>query len=737
MIIDQIVDKRYRLIKPINSSILGQTYLATDTHRPKSPQCLVREIRLSNFKKENREVILSLFQEKAEKIYRLSQHNGLLNLLAYSEENNNIYLVEDYIVGLSLNQELAIVKFLPEVEVIKILKDVLEILAFIHGHGETHGKITPANLIRRELDGKLVLINFWLERKITIILEENEGLLISKNGSQNNSDSLLYIPLEESQKELDKNSDIYALGIIAIQALTGLSTQDLLKQKQTNKTLGLEIPWQNLQVCSLSLSNIIDKMVNSQGKQHYDSASEALTELKNIVIFTKKNILSKLETIITVPQEIDTPTPPPQLSNNTKIRLIAGLIVITIAGVAIAYFWHWQFIFKAQALYKQSRELAKQGDQQAAIANYTQALQLNPQNAAIYYQRGNSYYSQRAYEKAIKDYTAAITIKENYHTYYQRALTYYELGDNEKAITDLTQTLRIYPKYTQAYQKRGRIYDKIGDYKNAIQDYSQSIKLNPQHSDAYLHRGIARAAIGDQAGAISDYTQTIKLNPSNAQAYESRGIAQFEIADYQSAITDYDRVLELKPDYSDTYTKRCSAYLKLANYRAAIKDCHQAIEINSQDSLAYHNQCIAYLNLGEYQKAAENCSITIDMNPENAEAYKNRGRVRSASGDLSGAIEDLTTTIKINPDNSFAYSDRGIIFLDIGNYHQAIEDFDQAIKINPSNAIAYYNRGIILSELQEIQAAIADLRQSANLFLEQGRTKNYQNSQNMLEKLLQ
>ncbi|NEP42055.1 MAG: serine/threonine protein kinase, partial [Okeania sp. SIO2H7] len=74
MIIDQIVDQRYRLIKPINSSILGQTYLATDTHRPKSPQCLVREIRLSNFKKENREVILSLFQEKAEKIYRLSQH---------------------------------------------------------------------------------------------------------------------------------------------------------------------------------------------------------------------------------------------------------------------------------------------------------------------------------------------------------------------------------------------------------------------------------------------------------------------------------------------------------------------------------------------------------------------------------------------------------------------------------------------------------------------------------------
>ncbi|NET46534.1 tetratricopeptide repeat protein [Okeania sp. SIO2B3] len=737
MIIDQIVDKRYRFIKPINSNILGKTYLATDTHRPNSPQCLVKEIRLSNFKQKNQEVILSIFHEKAEKIYCLSQHNGLPNLLAYSEENNNIYLVEDYILGLSLTKELAIGKLLPEVEVIKILKDVLEILAFIHSHGETHGKITPKNLIRRELDGKLVLINFGLKREITRILEQNEKLLILKNGSQNNSNSFANIPLEESQKEIDKNSDIYALGIIAIQTLTGLSTQDLLKQQQTSNTLGLEIPWQNLQVCSLNLSNIIDKMINNQDKQHYNSASEALTELNNIVVSTENNILSKPETIITIPQKIDIPTPQPQPRNNRKIRLIASLTVITIAGIAIAYFWKLQFIFKAQALYNYGRELAKQGEQQAAIANYTQALQLNPQNGAIYYQRGNSYYSQRVYEKAIQDYTAAIKITKNYNTYYQRALTYYELGDNEKAITDLTQTLRIRPKYSQAYQKRGLIYDKIGDYKNAIQDYSQSIKINPQNSDAYLHRGIARAAIGDQVGAISDYTQTIKLNPKNAQAYKSRGIAQFEIEDYQGAIADYDRALELKPDYSDAYTKRCSAYLKLANYQVAINNCHQAIKINANDSLAYHNQCISYLNLGEYQKAAENCSVTIEMNPENAEAYRNRGRARSASGDLSGAIKDLTTTIKINPNHSIAYSDRGIIFSDIGNYNQAIEDFTQAIKLNPSNAIAYYHRGMILSERQEIQAAIADLRQSANLFLEQGRIKNYQNSQNTIEQLLQ
>ena len=87
--IGKIVDKRYYLIEPISSSLLGQTYLAEDTHRPGSPQCVIREIQLGNFSSENQEVILSLFQEKIEKIFSLSQHDGLPNLLAHFQENNN------------------------------------------------------------------------------------------------------------------------------------------------------------------------------------------------------------------------------------------------------------------------------------------------------------------------------------------------------------------------------------------------------------------------------------------------------------------------------------------------------------------------------------------------------------------------------------------------------------------------------------------------------------------------
>ncbi len=740
MMIGQIVDKRYRFIKPISSTILGQTYLAADTHRPGSPQCLVREIQLCNFNSKNRETILSLFQEKLEKIFSLSQDEGLPNLLAYFEENNNIYLVEDYIVGLSITEELARDKPLFEGEVIKILKEVLEVLVLIHGQGETHGKIKPGNLVRRILDGKLFLINFGLEREIQRILELNQEPLISENYSQNNSDSLLYIPLDKNQQEVNKKNDIYALGIIAIQALTGLSPQDLLKQKQTNNSPGIEIPWQNLQVCSLALSDIIDKMVNSQGEQNYESATELLAELSKISVSVDTEILSQPETIITASQEkiqeINIPSPPPQPTNNKKIILIASLAFITIVGAAIAYFWRYQFIVKAQALYNQGRELVKQGKQQAAIANYTEALKLNPQNALTYYQRGNSYYSQRAYEKAIKDYTAAIKIKPNYNdAYYQRGLIYYQLNDNEKAITDLTQTLRINPNYTNAYNKRGQIYYKIGDYKNAIQDYSQSIRLNPKDSNTYINRGITRGRIGDTAGAISDYTQAIKLNPNQVQAYHTRGKSHLEMADYQGAIADYNRVLELKPDDSDAYTNRCSAYLNLVNHQAAISDCKQAIEINPQNDLAYNHRCIAYFNLGEYRRAIEDCSIAIDINNENAKAYINRGLTQSARGYLQEAIEDFTTAIKINPQNFLAYNHRGILFSEMGNYNQAIQDFSQAIKLNPSNAKAYYNRGIILYELQDLPAAVADFRQSANLSLEQGKIKDYQNSLNMIEKL--
>ncbi|MGD1713089.1 tetratricopeptide repeat protein [Dapis sp. BLCC M172] len=735
MMIGQIVDKRYRFIQPISSTILGQTYLATDTHRPGSPQCVVREIQLGNFNSENREVILSLFEEKIEKIYSLSQHEGLPNLLAYFEENNNIYLVEDYIVGLSIREELAQNKPLLEAEVINILKEVLEVLVLIHSQGETHGKIKPGNLIRRILDGKLFLINFGLEREIQRILELNQEPLISENYNQNNSDSLLYIPLDKNQQELDKKSDIYALGIIAIQALTGLSPQDLLKQKQANNTPGIEIPWQNLQVCSLALSDIIDKMVNSQSKQNYESATEVLTELSKISVSVDNQILSKPETITTKPEAREIQSTPPQPKPNKKNILIVGSTFITIVGVAIAL-WQYQFIVKAETLYKQGQELAKQGKQPAAIANYTEALKLNPKNASVYYQRGNSYYSQRAYEKAIKDYTTAIKIKGNYNdAYYQRALVYYELDNNEKAITDLTQTLRINPNYTKAYNKRGQIYYEIGDYKNAIQDYSQSMRLNPKDSNTYINRGTARGTIGDRVGAISDYTQAIKFNPNDVQAYHHRGNSHLEMAKYQDAIADYARVLELKPDDSDAYTNKCSAYLNLANHQAAISNCNQAIKINPENDLAYNHRCIAYFNLGEYQRATEDCSIAIGIDNKNAKAYINRGLAQSANGYFQAAIEDFTTAIKINPQDVLAYNHRGILFSEIGNYNQAIQDFSQIIKLNPSNAKAYYNRGIILYELQELPAAVADFRESANLSLEQGKIKDYQNSLNMIEKL--
>ncbi|MGD1804670.1 tetratricopeptide repeat protein [Dapis sp. BLCC M126] len=733
--IGQIVDKRYCFIQPISLTILGQTYLAADTHRPGSPQCVVREIQLGNFNSENREIILSLFQEKVEKIYSLSTHEGLPNLLAYFEENNNIYLVEDYIVGISITEELARDKPLLEGEVINILKEVLEVLVLIHSQGETHGKIKPGNLVRRILDGKLFLINFGLEREIQRILELNQEPLISENHSQHNSDSLLYIPLDKNQEKLDKKNDIYALGIIAIQALTGLSPQDLLKQKQTNNTPGIEVPWQNLQVCSLALSDIIDKMVNSQSEEGYESPTEVLAELSKISVSVHNEILLQPETVTTKLEVREIQSAPPQPRHSKKNILIAGSAFITIAGVAIAL-WQYQPIAEAQVLYKEGQELAKQGKQEAAIANYTEALKLNSKNASIYYQRGNSYYFQRAYEKAIKDYTAAIKIKANYNdAYYQRGLIYYELDNNEKAITDLTQTLRINPNYAKAYNKRGQIYYEIGDYKNAIQDYSQSMRLNPKDSNTYINRGTARGTIGDRGGAISDYTQAIKINPNDVQAYHHRGKSHLEIADYQSAIVDYDRVLELKPDDTDAYTNRCSAYLNLANHQAAISDCNQAIEINPQNDLAYNHRCIAYFNLGKHQRATEDCSIAIGIDNENAKAYINRGLAQFANGYLQAAIEDFTTAIKINSQDSLAYNHRGILFSEIGNYNQAIEDFSQAIKLNPSNAKAYYNRGIILYELQELPAAVADFRQSANLYLEQGKIKDYQNSLNMIEKL--
>jgi formylglycine-generating enzyme required for sulfatase activity len=290
----------YRIIDELGSGGFGKTYIAEDIHLPGNPKCVVKQLELlRNYLQNYLQIARQLFQTEAEVLYQLGTHAQIPRLLAYFEENQEFYIVEEFIEGHDLGREIAPGKKLSESYVIKLLQDVLEILAFAHQKNVIHRDIKPQN-IRRRNDGKIFLVNF--------------GALIQKGiipgYPWEYNDSLLpmpppyYRPAEQAHGARGKpklSSDIYAVGIIGIQALTGLLPTQLLKYPGIRE----EIVWRDGVQVNPKLADILDQMVRYDFRQRYPSAVEALQAISSLPnpLLAKTLVLppSQLPALPTIP----------------------------------------------------------------------------------------------------------------------------------------------------------------------------------------------------------------------------------------------------------------------------------------------------------------------------------------------------------------------------------------------------------------------------------------------------
>ncbi|MEG3939219.1 MULTISPECIES: protein kinase domain-containing protein [unclassified Microcoleus] len=272
--VSQLLDGRYQIIEVIETGEFGQTYLAKDIRRPGEPQCFVKHLRPGTKEPKLINTTRRLFQKEAEVLEKLGQHDQIPQLFAYFEENEEFFLVESFIPGHSLSTEIVPGKPLAEEKLIPLLKELLEILVFVHGQGVIHRDIKPANLIRRYSDNKLVLIDFGSVKEIHIA--QRQAPVTVRIGT------LEYMPIEQFQYNPQLNSDIYALGMIGIQAMTGLPAYDLPKLRDLKNSNKGEIVWRHLAVCSQALADVLDNMVRYDYRERYQSAAEALADLRKI-----------------------------------------------------------------------------------------------------------------------------------------------------------------------------------------------------------------------------------------------------------------------------------------------------------------------------------------------------------------------------------------------------------------------------------------------------------------------
>ncbi len=282
MHIGKNLKSRYHLVKKLDEGGFGKTYLAKDLDLPSNPTLVVKHLSPQDSSPEVLSTAEKLFDREAKCLDKLGkQHPQIPTLYAYFREEGEFYLVQEYIEGHPLSKELIQGKQWNESDVILLLQDILQVLEFVHKNQAIHRDLKPANLIRRSCDGKIVLIDFGAVKQVSTQATNFQGKVASTVAVGTHG----YMPSEQATGYPQPCSDIYALGIIAIKALTGIIRQDLPKNNDT-----LEVMWRNQAPhVSYGLAKVLDKMVCYDCRDRYQNASEALEDvemLKDKVVVT-------------------------------------------------------------------------------------------------------------------------------------------------------------------------------------------------------------------------------------------------------------------------------------------------------------------------------------------------------------------------------------------------------------------------------------------------------------------
>ncbi len=296
----KILDGRYKIVRVLGSGGFSETYIAEDTRLPGNPLCVVKQLQPASNKSEELEVARRLFSSEAQTLQRLGTYDQIPQLLAYFEEESEFYLVQEYIIGNALSQELPSGKRINQTDVVDILRDLLQILAFVHANGVIHRDIKPSNVMRRKRDRKLVLIDFGAVKQVSADLLENPEQSAFTIGIGTKG----YAPKEQCFGRPQYSSDIYAVGMIGIKALTGIPPHEI-KQDADG-----ELVWIDQAEVNLGLANILNKMVREDYQERYQSASEVLQELNQLSqnIQSSSNQDSSIDTLSL--EDFGTPTTP-------------------------------------------------------------------------------------------------------------------------------------------------------------------------------------------------------------------------------------------------------------------------------------------------------------------------------------------------------------------------------------------------------------------------------------------
>jgi serine/threonine-protein kinase len=262
---------RYQVLKALGQGGFGATFLAKDESLPGHPPCVIKQLRPATTGSHILPMARELFEREARTLGKIGNHPQVPRLLDYFEDNQQFYLVQEYISGSTIQQEIKRSGPLSEAGTKQFLSEILPLLQYIHSNQVIHRDIKPANLIRRDQDGRLVLIDFGaVKNQVNPVANASDQTALTNFAIGTPG----FAPPEQMALRPVYASDIYAVGVTCIYLLTGKSPKDL----DYNPSTG-EMVWQKYVQVSVHFAEVLKKMLEASVRHRYQSSTDIMRAL--------------------------------------------------------------------------------------------------------------------------------------------------------------------------------------------------------------------------------------------------------------------------------------------------------------------------------------------------------------------------------------------------------------------------------------------------------------------------
>ena len=369
---------------------------------------------------------------------------------------------------------------------------------------------------------------------------------------------------------------------------------------------------------------------------------------------------------------------------------------LTAANVAVKKIPSKDKEYKAFAYGTRAQVYLNLEDTIQALKDYSQAINIVPDDDRFYNQRAQVYYEQGKYDLADKDYLKMISLKEG------DVMGYMGIGRNanaqkryEDAIKQFDYVVKLEPNYSSAYSFRAESYIGLKKYNEAIDDLISALGIDRDRKAFYELQELADSAFEQTVAKL----KAQKIKEPNEQSWDyDLGIVYERAAKYNKAIAYYKESLE-KESNIITASRISSCYDDLGDYDKALEYCNQAIALDSVKTNYLYEKANILDNAGRTQEAIKTMSDYIANTPDEPAGYYQRGWFKDHSGDIEGALEDYTMAITLQPNVAYAYLNRGVLYRLKGENAKAESDFKQVVRLDsiPEEAecsfYAYYYLG--------------------------------------------